>query len=146
MWIGPLIALALAHPVPFRIVASGSGEASGYRAPATLVVKDEPRWKTVWAKLEPGRPRPKVDFDRHMLLLVTQGEQRSGGFSIAVRRIRDSGRALSVSADANVPGHGCVTPTVITSPYQVVRVRRFEHRTARTHRTAKATDCDHPAP
>ncbi|HWK26385.1 MAG TPA: protease complex subunit PrcB family protein [Solirubrobacter sp.] len=145
MWIGPLIALALAHPVPFRTVAAGSGEASAYRTPSTLVVKDARRWKAVWGKLEPGRKLPKADFARHMLLVVTQGERRSGGYSIDVTKIGDSGRALSVAADSNAPGAGCITPSVITAPYEVVRVRRLD-RAARTHRTAKVTDCDHQAP
>ena len=144
MFIGPLIALSLAtaapHAVPFTTVARGDGQASSYRTPTSLVVRDARRWRTVWRKLEPGKA-PKVDFKRHMLLVVVQGMQRSGGYAIEVKRVTDSGRTLTIAADELAPGRGCITPTVITAPYHVVRVRKADRRT-RVKRTAHTSDCE----
>jgi PrcB C-terminal len=116
------------EPVPFRTVAQSDGAASAIGQRKSLTVRSERRWRRIWGRLTRGEvpsPRPsKIDFGRHMLIVVTQGRQPSGGHSIEIERIRRTGSGWRVEVEEVEPGRDCVTTGVITAPYHVVRVKR----------------------
>ena len=130
---------AAAPAVPFRTVAHGDGASSDLRAPGVEVLRSRREWRTTWRKLHAGvapRPRlPRVNFSRHMLVLVTSGRRPTAGYGVTVTAIADSGRRLLVTAEERAPGRGCIVPQIETAPYHVVRVRRGRERVALARRS-----------
>ncbi len=133
---------AAAPTVPFRVIAQDDGAARSSREATTRVVRDAGVWREVWSDLRGGAPsgRPRVDFARHMLVLVAAGERPTGGYAIRVSSVvRRDGR-LVVRAQERTPGTGCITTQVLTAPYQVIRVARSSRRVS-TSRRRVAVDC-----
>jgi protease stability complex PrcB-like protein len=137
-------AAVAAQRVGFRTVAKGNGASSALTRPAGLVVKGTRRWRSVWESLnsgvQPTPALPKVDFARRMLLVAIQGRKSSGGYSIVVTSVMDEGRRWRVNVEERSPGPTCIVPSVLTSPYHVVRVRRT-HDTVKFIRHRRTVSC-----
>jgi PrcB C-terminal len=130
------------RPVEFRTIARGNSGAITQRT--QFVVRDVGAWRRLWRRLQGGRvpaPRlPRVDFSRYMLIAVTQGQQRTGGYSIRVKSIEEDSRRLRVTVAERAPGQYCVTPQLLTEPYVVVRLKRSAKRVVFT-RQRTVYDC-----
>ncbi len=57
-------------------------------------------------------------------ITVGMGEQRTGGYSIRIEKLRLTGNALTVTVSTATPPPGAVTIQVITYPSDTVRVKR----------------------
>lgn len=131
-----LFALALgcssysSEPGPVTLRRLNSSAYSGYGEPKRLVVRDTETWADVWKQMwqwqstEPALP--VIDFDREMILVVALGERPSGGYSILIDSVQATVDQLTVSVRIVSPGSGCVVPTVMTQPVDVVYVPRLE--------------------
>lgn len=69
-----------------------------------------------------GTPAPSIDFSKHYAIGVFAGTKSSGGYSIEVSGVRDSGDTRTVAITLTKPGVGCLTNQALTSPYQIVTV------------------------
>jgi len=69
------------------------------------------------APLEYELPR-----DGRVRLTVRAGEQRTGGYGIAVTSITRTGPRLTVSCEMRAPAAGAIVTQVLTSPAQTVSV------------------------
>lgn len=128
-----------ASAVPFRAVASGDGAARAEKAAVTRVVRSERAWRAAWRDLHGGGAspsRPRVDFARHMLVLVAAGRRPTGGHAVRVTSVADRGGRLLVRVSERAPGAGCFAAQVETAPWQVVRVRRGSERATSARRRA----------
>ncbi|WP_457591899.1 protease complex subunit PrcB family protein [Geoglobus sp.] len=66
------------------------------------------------------------DFNTTMAIAVFMGEQKTGGYEINIDRIvREDGK-LVVYVDHYVPSDTCFVTQVITSPFQVVTLEKFD--------------------
>jgi hypothetical protein len=117
--------LALIAGVPFHTVVKGDGGASTIGKRSNLTIKSKTRWADTWDDLgEQGKPK-RVNFSKHMLIVVTQARQPSGGREIKVESVsRTASGGYVVKSVETKPGTGCFTPSVITRPFHVVRVPR----------------------
>jgi PrcB C-terminal len=138
------VAASPPRSIPFRTVAKDAGASSSLTERGVRVVRDRRSWARVWRRLKSGElPRqtpPSVDFSRRMLIVVTQGRQPSGGYSVRIRAIADNGTRLVVDAREYEPARHCITPQVVTAPYHVVRVRRTPKPVAAERRRV-VVDC-----
>jgi hypothetical protein len=75
-----------------------------------------------------------------MVIVVTQGQTRTGGYGISVKAIRDTGSRLVVTVDQSSPAPDCVVPQVLAAPYHAVRVRRTD-RPVTVERRNIVNDC-----
>lgn len=103
----------------FQTVTPTSGSrrsSSGY-----YVVQNVDEWVEVFGQQTP----PEVDFSRDTVIAVFMGSFRTGGYSIRVKEIIDTGLLVVVKVEKSYPGRGCVLPQVITSPYHVVKVDKI---------------------
>jgi hypothetical protein len=75
----------------------------------------------------PLPPAPEIDFDRHSLIAVFQGQQPSSGYSISVSRLIKSGRKLKVKVREVIPQDSCVVLMVITDPVHIILTERIEN-------------------
>src|SRR5262245_15317861 len=54
-------------------------------APMQVAVTSRGEWDRLWEQIKPERPQavPKLDFQRHTLLVVASGEKPHGGYFVA---------------------------------------------------------------
>jgi hypothetical protein len=70
------------------------------------------------------RPMPDVNFATRAVIVVYQGQQRTGGYSIAVSEIRRVGTSLIVKTAERSPQPGEITTDALTSPFVAVSIPR----------------------
>ena len=108
----------------FSVLATGT--MSRYEGARKVeLITNEADWQRVWALLgTTDRPAPEVNFATRAVLVVFQGRQPTGGYSIEVAEIRRDGTVLAVKVNERGPAFGDVTTQVITSPFVAVSVPR----------------------
>jgi uncharacterized protein (DUF885 family) len=109
--------------VEFSVLAYGAH--SGYEGGRSVeLITDGEGWRRAWAQIGGGRPLPEVNFNARSVVVAYQGQQRTGGYSIAVEEIRRAGTVLAVRVGERRPASGDVTTQVITSPFVAVSIPR----------------------
>ena len=86
-----------------------------------LVIRDANAWASFWSELGVG-DRPAVDFTRDVVVAVAAGQRPTGGYEIAVDRVRQINGELTVDVVETTPGPNCMTTTSLTQPVDVVVV------------------------
>jgi hypothetical protein len=111
---------------PFEVLVEGyqSGE---HHAGATLITS-QGDWQTFWRQHTswriPPAPEPKVDFEKHSVIVVCAGDEPTAGWTLAAHALsRENGRIV-VQAALRAPATGAVLPQVVTQPYQILLVER----------------------
>jgi hypothetical protein len=134
-----------AADVAFRTVERSSGTGSRLDEQRTIVVRSLRKYRQVWRQLHSTpKKRPKVDFARHMLILVTQGEKPNGGYGIDIEHIAaEEGEVILHvrEAEPDPAATQCAYPQVITRPYHLVRVRRTARPIAPVQRRTELISC-----
>src|SRR3954468_2011565 len=116
------------HPAVTRFgdPTDGFAQYSGIRDSQRVVIRDSTAWHRYWADIHrpfiPAPAPPPVDFTREVVLLAAMGTRPSGGFVIRIDSATVGAARLLVQVTQIVPGKGCVVPTVITQPVDMVRV------------------------
>lgn len=119
--------LASAQSIGFETVGGGS---TGPFGPAkNTVVKSAAELTSsgVRALLSPGT---QLDFQTEMVIAVQMGTRNTGGYGIEVKGITRTqlpggGYALDVTVESRSPAPGDMVTMAITSPFHVVKLRRF---------------------
>ena len=110
--------------VDFSVLATGT--MSTYEGIRSLeLISNQNDWQRVWQIVGSDRRMPEVNFDTRSVIIVYQGRKPSGGWSIAVDRLRRVGMNLIVSAKEQKPKPGEVSTDVLTSPFLVVSIPRL---------------------
>ena len=101
---------------------------SGLERAEELVVRDQISWELVWARIHsirrPVPPVPDVDFQRDVVVVVTLGQMRSGGFDIVITAAFREGAGVLVSVLEKQPGSNCAVTMSLTSPVDVAVLPR----------------------
>jgi hypothetical protein len=63
-----------------------------------------------------------VDFTHDLVIAVASGQQRTGGFGIAVEQVSQKGGDLTIRVVETSPGRNCLTTSELTQPVDVVTV------------------------
>jgi hypothetical protein len=121
----------LGNPVPFERLRAESYSFtyySGMDTPERIVVRDAATWSDVWAQINSRSspvPEPVVDFSRDMLVVAAQGSHSTGGFSILVEGVGESGGRLNVAIHSYSP-YNCVTTEAFSQPVDIARLPRSD--------------------
>jgi hypothetical protein len=86
-----------------------------------LIIRDANAWASFWSELGVG-DRPAVDFTRDVVVAVAAGQRPTGGYEIAVDRVRQADGELTVEVVETTPGPNCTTTTSLTQPVDVIVV------------------------
>ncbi|NOY12070.1 MAG: protease complex subunit PrcB family protein [Archaeoglobi archaeon] len=68
------------------------------------------------------------DFNTTMVIAVFMGERKTGGYEINIGKILEEDGKLVVYVDLYEPSDTCLVTSVITSPFQVVKLKKFDGR------------------
>ena len=118
------------------------GVYSGLTQPTQQIIRSEKIWLGVWAQLQshlvPIPPAPKVNFSKNTVVVVSLGQQSSGGHDIEVESVVLKGKVIEIGLAIQHPGPGCLTTQALTQPYHVISVpRRFTEAKFVEHIKAK---------
>lgn len=106
------------------------GYHTGMQAPAQRVIRTAKDWYALWLRhhsnVIPVPPLPNVDFNREMVLCVAIGQRPTGGYGVRITRTRLEGGELHVEVHETKPPAGAIVPMVLSQPYEIVRVPRFD--------------------
>jgi hypothetical protein len=104
------------------------GQYSGVMHADCLVVDSATELAELWHQIHLVRsvepPVPDVDFTYEIVLAVFQGEQPSGGHTIAIDRITERVSGTIVDVSLSTPRPDAMVTMALTSPYHLVRLSR----------------------
>ncbi len=113
-----------AEPIAMKTVAKGAF--SGIAEPKQIAIRETSAWKEFWAQHAVNEKEaekvPEVNFDTHMVLAVTMGRQRTGGYTVEITKVEAEGDKLVATIQRRVPPVNGVLIQVITSPFHFVAV------------------------
>lgn len=66
----------------------------------------------------------QINFDDNFVVFVFQGKKPSSGYEVNIARITQAGKTVYIYAQFNEPKPGDPKTDEVTSPYQVVQVKR----------------------
>ena len=129
-------------PLPVTRITSGSF--SKFTTPQRRVIRSQDALLSVWAQVFGGPlalppPLPAVDFSSEMVILVAAGERPTSGYCITVEAAAGDDRAARVSVLLSTPLPGGVL-TVITQPFEIVRIPRRDEVTFEERQEARACE------
>ncbi|HEY7635330.1 MAG TPA: protease complex subunit PrcB family protein [Gemmatimonadales bacterium] len=114
----------------------GQWNHTGIVEPRRQVIQDANAWAQFWSALSMG-DRPEVDFEQELVIAVASGQQRTGGYAIAVDRVSRQAGELTIHVTETSPGPNCMTTSELTQPVEAVAIPRtkverwnFEERKA----------------
>jgi hypothetical protein len=117
---------------------------SGIAKPLLTAVRDHRAWHALWdgiaARNGPRRAAPAVDFSREMLLVAAMGARPTGGYTIQIVSVRDTGRDLVVTAVRTSPGRRCGAAAATSEPADIVKVAATD-KPIRWDVRDRATEC-----
>ncbi|KND50576.1 MAG: hypothetical protein AB202_03785 [Parcubacteria bacterium C7867-007] len=110
--------------ISFRVLREGQ-DAHTVDQRVNYRIENPTKLSELWGYLDvtPGAA-PGVDFSKNEVLAVFDGSHSSGGYRIEVSHITEEAGKRMVHVTRIVPAEGCITNSAITSPYQVVVVKK----------------------
>lgn len=117
-----------AMPVDLETIDRGTH--SGVRDARKLVIRDALTWGALWSEHTFGQvpppPLPPVDFAREMVIAVFLGEKPTSGYAAEIVEIRLTAEGLLVRVKATIPPSGVPLLQVLTQPFHIVKVPRYD--------------------
>jgi hypothetical protein len=108
--------------IEFTILKEGTN--SGFKTAENKVINSTEELSKVWGVLFQNYMEiatlPKVDFRAYSVILITMGEQTSGGYTINIKSILNSKSEEKVAVNESKPGASCMTTSVMTYPFQLI--------------------------
>ena len=112
------------------------------------VVTTAAGWEAFWRGLVPdpnaGGPPPAVDFSREMVIAYVMPVRPSAGYDVEFERVTERADHIEAAVVVRSPGTECFSATVVTRPFDVVRVPRRD-KPVRFAERAVTTSCQTPA-
>jgi uncharacterized membrane protein len=107
------------------------GNSSRIAQPRRVLARTAEEWRALWAAHsgpDAAAPEPHVDFDTRMVAGVFAGERPTSGFDVRITGTHRDGSALVVSVEEQRPPDGAMTAQMITSPFHLVSLPRYDGR------------------
>ncbi|MBX9877971.1 MAG: protease complex subunit PrcB family protein [Candidatus Obscuribacterales bacterium] len=93
-------------------------------------IRNKADWQKFWERHSLNRQdAPKVDFRRNLVVGIFLGQQRTGGYSIEVDRIEDTGYDLLIYTKTTGPEG--LTIQSFTQPFCFITMKKIKDREIR---------------
>lgn len=116
-----------ANPRPsdrLEIIQQWSGQYGGGATPGVRAVRTAEEWNAFWKQAE--RPPPlQPDFARHMGVVISLGEKRTGGFAAEILGARNEAGKLIIDYRESSPPAGAMVTQALTSPWVAAVLPRW---------------------
>lgn len=110
-------------PARLEIVQQWSGQHGGTTTAGTRVLRTTDEWNAFWQQA--GREQPTMpDFTRHMVVVISLGEKRTGGFAAEAIGVREENGRVVVQYRESSPQPGMMVTQALTSPWTAVLILR----------------------
>ena len=109
-------------PVSVTTLAAGTHSTVSERTNYLITSQDQ--LQQLWKMTDAGGSPPSVDFTQDAVIGVFAGQEPTGGYSIAIAAVADSGTVRAVLVSLAKPGGSCILPQVVTAPYEIVEMPR----------------------
>ncbi len=114
--------------LPFETIDQGIR--SGIRDARKVVVRDPETWRNLWAEHVKGQiPEPSLplmNFGQEMVIAFFLGEKLTGGYTVRITKIAQVEEGITVQVQVDCPPPGVFLPQVLTQPFHIVKVLRFD--------------------
>jgi len=120
-----MLAIAL-WQAPMTLTNVARGGVSDIQEPKEVVVKTAAEWQQLWGAHGAGQAPPAVDFTTRTVVGVFLGSRMTGGFSVQVTAAEVVDGTLVVRYTETTPGPGAMLAQVITAPFYLVSVEKFD--------------------
>jgi len=111
---------------PVRSLAKGGF--SGIKEVKQEVITDKKAWEQFWSKhsrlTRPAALPPEVDFAKEMVIAVTLGIKRTGGYAVEITRVQATGKILKIMVKQSSPPPGAMTIQALTAPFHFIAVHK----------------------
>lgn len=124
---GVVLAAALVWQGALTMTTIARGSVSQVLEPKEVVVRTAPEWEALWrAHAGSDTGRPAVEFPAQMVVGVFLGARHTGGYAAEVTSLTIEDGTLVVRYAETTPAPDAIVAQVITAPYHLVRVARFD--------------------
>lgn len=69
---------------------------------------------------------PRINFTNYTVIAAFMGERRTGGYSIKIKKIKDSGKKITVYIKERTPKKRVLKTMSLTQPYHVIKVEKIK--------------------
>lgn len=69
---------------------------------------------------------PGVNFTDYTVIATFMGEQKTGGYSVEIKKIKDSGKEIIVYIKERTPIKGTIRTMLLMQPYHVIKLKKIE--------------------
>lgn len=104
----------------------GKGADSAVESARQVTARTPAEWATLWQAHAGERPLPHIDFARDMVVGVFMGTRPTAGFAVEIIGTRQEHGSLVVEYRETRPGRDTITAQILTSPYHLVTIPRFD--------------------
>jgi hypothetical protein len=108
-----------------EILQQWSGQNGGGAAPAVRALRTIEEWSVFWKQVEREAPVPP-NFTRHMAVVISLGEKRTGGFSAQVIGARHQNGKLVIDYREISPPPGMMVTQALTAPWTAALIPRSD--------------------
>jgi hypothetical protein len=115
---------AAAAPVTMKSVDKGS--MSAIDAQRQVIARAPDEFATLWKSHANDRKMPDVDFSSNMVVGIFLGTRPTGGYGAEIVSAQPDGGTLIVKYKETRPGRGSMTAQVLTSPFHLVAIPKFD--------------------
>ena len=115
---------AAAAPVTMKSVDKGS--MSAIDAQRQVIARAPDEFATLWKSHANDRKMPDVDFSSNMVVGIFLGTRPTGGYGAEIVSAQPEGGTLIVKYKETRPGRGSMTAQVLTSPFHLVAIPKFD--------------------
>lgn len=130
--LGPLLLLALGAPqderdsLAFRVIDENSK--SGFQTGMEKFISSEKDWVAIWQErqgnVKTKVPHPRIDFDRHVVVVVAMGMKKTTGYSIEITRVVKTKDDIQIFLKKTVPAEDTFPVVKVTSPFVFARMEK----------------------
>lgn len=116
-------ALQSGPPAPVTILRGSMSRVDEARQ---VAARTDAEWRALWRLHAGDEPAPAVDLRATSVVAVFLGTRMTGGFAVEVTGTRREGDVLVVEWREERPPRDAITAQVITSPFHLAAIPRFE--------------------